>query len=112
MIKIYWVPRHIEHRESFLISQGLANNARVELVDRPERSDFIFHFYYTKHIDPEKTKEVEAFYAEFPREKTVNKFNEPKPTNGTVIINPDENITFPNIRYLFFKSPNNFKLSS
>lgn len=71
MIKIYWVPRYKEHRESFLISQGLANNPRIELVDNHEDSDFIFHFYYTKHKNPEKTKEATDFYPEFPRHKTV-----------------------------------------
>ncbi len=71
MIKIYWVPRHTENRESILIGQGLANNPRVELVDNHEDSDFIFHFYYRKHKEREKTKEVEAFYPDFPRDKTV-----------------------------------------
>ena len=61
--KIYWVPRRRTTRESALINQGLINNPRVELVDDPEESDFIFHFYYTKHKDPEKEKESKEFYS-------------------------------------------------
>jgi len=72
MIKIYWVPRYKENRESCLIGQGLANNPRVELVDNHEESDFIFHFFYRKYKDAEKNREIMQFYSqEYPRHKTV-----------------------------------------
>ena len=47
MTKIYWVPTHGNGtREYRLITQGLVNNPRVELVDNERNSDFIFQFYY------------------------------------------------------------------
>lgn len=62
--KIYWASSHKGTRESFLINQGLVNNARVELVDNEKESDFVFQFYHIgKHnhfydstvYPPEKT---------------------------------------------------------
>ncbi len=64
MTKIYNVPtRGGGTREYRLICQGLVNNARVELVDNKEKSDFIFQFYYLarhkehypQNLPPEKT---------------------------------------------------------
>ena len=63
-VKIYWVPGYRENREYLLIKQGLVNNRRIELVDTPEDSDFVFYFYY---VDKYK----EHYTQMFPREKTV-----------------------------------------
>ena len=52
-IKIYYVPRLKEGRESHLIDQGLRNNSRVELVDNAKESDFVFLFAFAsrnKHL--------------------------------------------------------------
>ena len=64
MIKIYYVPRFRETRESKLIKQGLVNNPRIELVDSEKESDFVFQFYYIgKH---------KKYYSQtFPPNKTV-----------------------------------------
>jgi len=68
MIKIYyppWVYRIT--REYLLIQQGLVNNPRVELVDSPEESDYIFQLYYTKR----GYREGLVYPGPFPPEKTV-----------------------------------------
>lgn len=52
MIKIYYVPSRKITREYLLIKQGLENNVRVELVDKPMNSDFIFLFYTTLKHQP------------------------------------------------------------
>lgn len=70
--KIYWVPRHRPTREYTLISQGLVNNPRVKIVDTPEESDFIFHFYYTRHRDPGEEEIARKFYSrKYDPHKTV-----------------------------------------
>lgn len=52
MIKVYYVPSRKITREYLLIKQGLENNSRVELVDKPMNSDFIFLFYTTLKHQP------------------------------------------------------------
>ena len=45
-VKIFYVPRIKENRETRLIGQGLVNNPRVELVNSEQKSDFIFQTVY------------------------------------------------------------------
>jgi len=52
-IKIFYVPRLKEIRESYLIYQGLVNNSRIEIVDNAKESDFVFLFAFSsrnKHL--------------------------------------------------------------
>jgi len=64
MIKIYYVPGFRKTREYMLIKQGLERNPRVKLVDKAEKSDFVFQFYYVKRHE-------EHYTERFPAEKTV-----------------------------------------
>jgi hypothetical protein len=43
--KIYYVPATRPGRAYHLIQQGLRNNTHVNLVDRPDRADYIFYHY-------------------------------------------------------------------
>jgi len=64
MKKIYLVPSKKITREYLMIKQGLENNWDTELVDKKEKSDFIFLFYTTLKHQPD-------IHKSFPEEKLI-----------------------------------------
>ncbi len=68
MIKIYYPSPPRINREFMLIKQGLENNARIELVDNEEESDFVFYFY---HIRKKGHPILKAERKEYPPDKTI-----------------------------------------
>jgi len=63
MIKVYYPPVSQMSRSYKLIKQGLVNNPKIELVNTPKKSDFIFLFYTCLKSNPE--------FANFQPNKTI-----------------------------------------
>lgn len=64
MIKAYLVPSRKITREYRFIKQGLENHLRINLINNPEKADFIFLFYTTLKHEPD-------IHKSFPKEKLV-----------------------------------------